>query len=172
MGCPTEATLVEFAEGVLDATAASLVEHHADACGACRRALAELAKTAPSVVTGSVAGASAPRSPPPAAPSALMAALIRVALVPGDVIAARYRIERLLAVGGMGAVYVAQHAETEQRVALKVLLADASASEQAMAGFRMEARVFSRIPGDHVVRVLDAGVDPDRQLGFIVMELL
>ena len=101
-----------------------------------------------------------------------MDALMRVPIEPGDVIAARYRIERLLAVGGMGAVYVAQHVETEQRVALKVLLAAANASERAMEGFRLEARVFSRIRGDHIVRVLDAGVDADKKLGFIVMELL
>src|SRR5262249_1887979 len=92
IGCPDEATLVEFAEGALGAVAAGRVEQHADACTECRRALAELGKAAPDALTAAVA-ASTRRSSPSSAPSALMDALMRLALAPGDVIAARYRIE-------------------------------------------------------------------------------
>jgi serine/threonine-protein kinase len=153
-----------FVEGTLDVPSAEVVLRHADECGACRRALAELARSAPLVAGPSIAGAPAP--------APVLEARLNAVLAPGDLVAARYRVERLLAVGGMGAVYVAQHVETEQRVALKVLLAGASASEQAILGFRLEARVFSRIPGDHIVRVFDAGIDADRKIAFIVMELL
>ena len=93
-------------------------------------------------------------------------------LAPGDVVAHRYRIERLLARGGMGVVYIAEHLETEQRVALKVLLPDVSTSAEAMDRFRLEARVFARLASDHIVRVVDAGVDETRHVAYIAMDLL
>jgi serine/threonine-protein kinase len=93
-------------------------------------------------------------------------------LSPGDVVAHRYRVERRLAGGGMGIVYVAEHVETEQKVALKVLIPDVAGSHEALERFRLEARVFARLSSDHIVRVLDAGIDDERKLGFIAMELL
>jgi predicted Zn-dependent protease len=45
-------------------------------------------------------------------------------------------------------------------------------SDKALVGFRLEARVFARIPSEHIVRVLDAGMDEERRLAFIAMELL
>jgi serine/threonine protein kinase len=174
MACPKEETLVEFAEALLDEAAARAVEEHVDGCSWCRQALAALAKGAPGIAGGSRSPTTpSPGSPPgDDAPAPPLNALAGAALAPGDVVSGRYRVERLLAMGGMGAVHVALHLETEQRVALKILLPSAGASERALEGFRLEARVFSRIPGNHIVRVLDAGLDPDRQLGFIVMELL
>src|SRR5258708_11475227 len=88
-------------------------------------------------------------------------------LARGDVVADRYRIERELARGGMGTVYVAEHVETEQRVALKIL-----AGAIDLERFRLEARVFARLASDHIVPVLDAGIDDARALGYIAMELL
>ena len=50
-------------------------------------------------------------------------------LAKGDVVADRYRVERELARGGMAVVYVAEHIETEQKVALKILMADPGSRE-------------------------------------------
>ena len=93
-------------------------------------------------------------------------------LAPGSVFAGRYRIDREIARGGMGVVYAAQHVETEQDVALKVILGPVSASSSAMESFKLEARVAARLDSEHVVRVLDAGVDPETELAFLTMELL
>jgi eukaryotic-like serine/threonine-protein kinase len=54
-------------------------------------------------------------------------------LEPGQVFAERYRIERFLAKGGMGAVFVAMHQLTEMKVALKVLHPEIVASAVARA---------------------------------------
>ena len=89
------------------------------------------------------------------------------------VIAARYRPIRLIATGGMGAVYEVEHVSTGARLALKVLLSSTNASPEALARFQHEVRATARIKSDNVVRVTDAGVAPE--LGgapFLVMELL
>ena len=77
-------------------------------------------------------------------------------LKPGYVFAGKYRIERKLGEGGMGAVYVARHLELGGPVALKVMLASVAGSE-ATSRFNREARAASMLHGEHIVRTLDAG---------------
>jgi eukaryotic-like serine/threonine-protein kinase len=93
-------------------------------------------------------------------------------LTEGTLFADRYRIERLVAHGGMGAVYEAVHLETERRCALKVMLAEVLESEVMRDRFRQEARVTARIQSEFVVDVLDAGIDEATAMPFLVMELL
>ena len=58
----------------------------------------------------------------------------------GDVLAGKYRIERVLGVGGMGVVVAATHLQLDQKVALKFLLPDAMANPDVVARFAREAR--------------------------------
>jgi serine/threonine-protein kinase len=90
-------------------------------------------------------------------------------LVPGALIAARYRIEGLIGSGGMGAVLSGFDTQLGQRVAIKVLL-PRRMDEIAVQRFFREARATQRIQSPFVVRVLDAGVDGERP--YIVMEQL
>ena len=90
----------------------------------------------------------------------------------GDVFAGRYRVERCIGTGGMGAVFEAEHMDTERRVALKVLHAQALNSETARERFKQEARVAGKLRHLHIVDVLDAGVDDLTAMPFLVMELL
>jgi serine/threonine-protein kinase len=90
-----------------------------------------------------------------------------------EIIASRYRPVRLIATGGMGAVFEVEHIRTGERLALKVLSSGANASPDALARFKHEARASARIRSDNVVRVTDADIAPE--LGgvpFLVMELL
>jgi serine/threonine-protein kinase len=91
---------------------------------------------------------------------------------PGCVFAERYRIERLLARGGFGAVYVAEQLATEAQVALKILWPHILGSEAAVASFQQEARIAGRVKSAHIVRVLDAGFDPATSMPYLAMELL
>jgi serine/threonine-protein kinase len=93
-------------------------------------------------------------------------------LEPGQIFAERYRIERFLASGGMGSVFVARHTTTELAVALKVLRPEVLSSTSARERFQLEARVAARVKSDHIVQVLDAGTDPVTKLPFVVRELL
>jgi serine/threonine-protein kinase len=93
-------------------------------------------------------------------------------LEPGQIFAGRYRIEKFLAKGGFGAVYVAEQTETELRVAIKVLWAHVLHSVDAVEKFKLEARVAGRVGSEHIVRVFDAGFDEATKMPFLVMELL
>jgi eukaryotic-like serine/threonine-protein kinase len=93
-------------------------------------------------------------------------------LNPGQAFAGRYRIEKFLAKGGFGAVYIAEQIETELRVALKVLWPHVLFSEDAVEKFKLEARIAGRVGSEHIVRVFDAGFDEESRMPFLVMELL
>jgi serine/threonine-protein kinase len=88
----------------------------------------------------------------------------------GDILAGKYRVERLLGEGGMGVVVEAYHELLDQRVAVKLLYHDV-ADREAQSRLLMEARSAAKIQSEHVTRVIDVDVGPDG-LPFIVMELL
>ena len=75
----------------------------------------------------------------------------------GEVLAGKYRVERVLGSGGMGVVVAATHLRLEQLVAIKLLLDSALESEEIVARFAREARAASRIQSEHVARVIDVG---------------
>ncbi|MBA2542514.1 MAG: protein kinase [Deltaproteobacteria bacterium] len=89
----------------------------------------------------------------------------------GDVLAGKYRVDRVLGIGGMGMVVSATHLELDQRVALKFMLPEALASAQATDRFLREARAAVKLRGEHVCRVLDVG-KLDNGSPYIVMEFL
>ena len=90
---------------------------------------------------------------------------------PGDVLAGKYKVERVLGVGGMGVVVQALHLELDERVAVKFLLPKAIESPEAATRFVREARAAVRIKSEHVVRVSDVG-RLDDGAPYIVMEFL
>ncbi len=91
---------------------------------------------------------------------------------PGFAFAGRYRVVRELATGGMGVVYEATHLVTGRSVALKVMLGHTLDQAELRARFLQEARVAAQIKSAHVVDVLDAGIDTETGIPFLVMELL
>jgi tRNA A-37 threonylcarbamoyl transferase component Bud32 len=90
---------------------------------------------------------------------------------PGEVIAGKYRVDRLLGVGGMGAVVAATHLGLGQTVAIKFLLAEVAQSANSVARFQREAQAAAMIQSDHVARVSDVGT-LDSGTPYMVMEFL
>nr|MBA2542079.1 serine/threonine protein kinase [Deltaproteobacteria bacterium] len=88
----------------------------------------------------------------------------------GKTIDGRYFIRRLIGRGGMGAVYEADHVGLDKRVAVKFLSINKS-DRDALARFRREAKIASRIVNEHVVPIYDVGT-ADADTDFIVMEFL
>lgn len=82
-----------------------------------------------------------------------------------------YRIVQKLGEGGMGAVYVAQHALLGRKAAIKVLLPALSSQPEVVHRFFNEARAVTSISDPGVVQVFDFGHHRDGS-AFIVMELL
>jgi serine/threonine-protein kinase len=88
----------------------------------------------------------------------------------GDVVAGKYRVERLLGKGGMGIVFTARDVALDRTVAIKMLLPALAADEDSVVRFRREARAAVRLKSEHSVRIHDVG-DHDGT-PFIVMEFL
>ncbi|MEO8703817.1 MAG: protein kinase [Kofleriaceae bacterium] len=79
-------------------------------------------------------------------------------LEPGQVIAQRYRVQRLLGKGGMGAVYLADDEVLGELVALKIISSAFASDEQGMiARFRREAASARKVSSPSVIRIHDLG---------------
>ena len=89
---------------------------------------------------------------------------------PGEVLAGKYRIERIIGKGGMGAVLAAQHELLGERVAIKFLLGEIAQNPEAVARFNNEAKNAFKIQSEHVCRIMDFG--SERGMPFMVMEFL
>jgi serine/threonine-protein kinase len=89
----------------------------------------------------------------------------------GVVLSDRYRIVRKLGEGGMGAVYQAEHALIEKRLALKVLSPELAHRPELVARFLQEAKAASRIGHENVVDISDFGQSPEG-LVYVAMEYL
>src|SRR5262245_22584639 len=88
----------------------------------------------------------------------------------GDLLASKYRVERILGEGGMGVVVAAYHELLDQNVAVKLLYQDI-ADREAQSRLLLEARSAAKLQSEHVARVIDVDVGTDG-LPFNVMELL
>lgn len=89
----------------------------------------------------------------------------------GEVLAGKYRVERILGAGGMGIVVAAHHLSLDQLIALKFLLPEANANPEARKRFAREARNAVRLKSEHVARIFDVGA-LDNGASYIVMEFL
>ena len=92
----------------------------------------------------------------------------------GQVLDDKYRLERLLGQGGMGAVYLATHLGTERYVALKLIAPQFMRNPEFVERFKREARAAGRLRHPNVVDVTDfgfSGAGPDR-VAYLVMEYL
>jgi len=89
----------------------------------------------------------------------------------GQILAGKYRVERVLGSGGMGVVVAAWHLELEQRVAVKFLHPLALERADTAERFRREARSAAKIRSEHVARVIDVGI-MDGGVPYMVMEYL
>src|SRR5947207_2080090 len=74
---------------------------------------------------------------------------------PGETIAGKYRIARLLGQGGMGAVFEAMHLGLSQKIAIKFLRPNLLCDEEAVARFSREARHASKLSSVHATRIFD-----------------
>jgi len=100
-----------------------------------------------------------------------MASLNDTEVATGQILAGKFRIERVLGRGGMGVVVAATHLHLEQRVAIKFLLPDALKIPEAVKRFEREARAAVRIKSEHVARVTDVGT-LETGSPYMVMEYL
>ena len=89
----------------------------------------------------------------------------------GTVVAGKYLVERVLGVGGMGAVVAGHDLRDGRLVAIKFLLPQCADEPQLVVRFEREARATERLRSEHVRQMLEAGVDAAGNR-YIVMEYL
>lgn len=88
----------------------------------------------------------------------------------GLVVGDRFRLERELGRGGMGAVWLARHLGLDVPCAIKFILAQAAESSELRARFEREAKAAAHIKGANVVQILDYGIW--QNVPYIAMEYL
>lgn len=87
----------------------------------------------------------------------------------GRTVSGKYRIEKLLGRGAMGAVYRARFAALEKNVAVKVMHRSIAVDPKFVGRFHREAKAASRLDHPNSMRVIDFGEEPDGLL-YIAME--
>jgi serine/threonine-protein kinase len=111
---------------------------------------------------GGVSGQSNKKlSPRPAGPASLI----------GSTLSGRYRIDRLLGEGGMGAVYEAEHTHMRKKLAVKVLHPEMSRLPEVVARFEREAMAAAHIDHPNVAGATDFGKLDDGSF-FLVLEFV
>jgi serine/threonine protein kinase len=92
----------------------------------------------------------------------------------GQILDEKYRLERLLGQGGMGAVYLATHVGTERYVALKLITPQFMRNKEFVERFKREARAAGRLRHPNVVDVTDFGFARagKESVAYLVMEYL
>ncbi len=90
---------------------------------------------------------------------------------PGDVFEGRYRIESELGRGAFGIVYRATDLETQETLAIKVLLPWASKDQELRHRLEREARLAGQLKSTHAIRIDRVAQSPRGQV-YVVMEYL
>jgi hypothetical protein len=88
----------------------------------------------------------------------------------GQVIDGRYRIDRALGEGAMGAVFAAEHLKLQKPVALKIILPEHAGDAELAQRFAREAMVSAKLDHPHVASAMDCGSLPDGG-AYLVMQL-
>jgi serine/threonine protein kinase len=89
----------------------------------------------------------------------------------GKLLDNRYRLVEKIGEGGMGSIYKAIHTEMGRTCAIKLLTAISTANEDAIARFKREAKMASRIDNPHAVTIYDFGEAEGGEL-FLAMEYI
>jgi eukaryotic-like serine/threonine-protein kinase len=102
--------------------------------------------------------------------SSLRRAIDDLPIKPGEMVAASYRVERVIGIGGTAVVLEAAHASQRQRVAIKMLLPENASSKEAKKRFEREERMLAQLHSEHILRIYGTG--QHRGLPFMLLELL
>jgi serine/threonine-protein kinase len=114
---------------------------------------------------------SSPDDATPDAHARKQAVLDRASALVGSVISDRYRVEEVIAAGGMGCVYRGQHIHMRKRVAIKILLPDTEGLPDLVTRFEREAIAGAHIDHPNVAAATDFGTLPDGSY-FLILQYI
>jgi len=177
--CPDNETLVAFLHDQLEPAEQRALAEHVDHCQACHELVGQLLSD-PSEAQGTPGSSRAERNAATHSSHALLApeASARQAdgapLRPGDSVG-RFVVERLLGMGGMGAVHAAYDPDLERNVALKLVRpwhrpGERQGAGEASARLRREAQALAKLSHPNIVPVYEVGEFRDQT--YLAMELV
>ncbi len=140
--CIDENTVLDFVQGRLPSVDVAAIDEHADGCLSCRKAIDEAVRAFRERATG----VDRPEEP------------VVTRFAAGDKLAARYRIVRFIARGGMGEVYEAEDEMLGTHIAVKTVAASISDNPLAARRLKQEVNLARRITHPNVCRIFDLGV--------------
>jgi eukaryotic-like serine/threonine-protein kinase len=103
--------------------------------------------------------------------SATKVNLVRTPFAAGEVIGGRYRVDGIVAEGGMGVIVAATHLELDETVAIKFLKPELAADPEIVGRFAREAKAAAKLKSEYTAAVHDVGISHERG-PYIVMEYL
>ncbi len=119
---------------------------------------------APTIVgSGSASGDSSPAHP-------IFSHIGATVFHEGDILGGRYEIQKLLGMGGMGAVYKARDMEVERVVGLKVIRPDLAGNPAILARFKQELVLARQVTHKNIIRIYD--LNEADGVKFITMEFI
>src|SRR6516225_12495400 len=156
--CPTQEQLERFLSGRLSDFDRSAVNAHVQTCSACRQTVSTLGPGGSGTLVWN----------PHLEDGAQ--AQVAAALPPQLRNHPRYDVRELLDVGGMGAVYKAEHRLLERTVVLKVIRPDVLSKPEQVQRFLREAKIAASLTHPNIVTVYEA--EQAGETYFLVMEYL
>jgi urea transport system substrate-binding protein len=153
--CPSQEQLQQLVGGRLSDFDRAAVDTHVQTCALCRRTLTNLRQSDPGTHVWQTRGAATEQ-----------AAVLPVELNDHP----RYKVLELLDVGGMGAVYKAEHRLLERTVVLKVIRQDILSQPEQVKRFLREAKLAATLTHPNIVTLYEA--EQIGQAYFLVMEYL
>ena len=90
----------------------------------------------------------------------------------GDVLNHIFQVERFLARGGMGEVFVGCNVNTDEKVAIKVMLPALASDEKVIAMFRKEARTLTKLHHPALVQYRVLAQEPQLHVLYIVTDFI
>src|SRR5262245_61975387 len=171
---PSPEKLPEFGLGLLDPEQTAAIESHVASCDSCCEALQSvvddsLVSRLRDAVSTAGHGLAVSETPTLASPNPDVGVAEAPRALPAELAShPRYRIEKLLGAGGMGAVYRAYHRVMERPVALKIISQSLTTKPGMVERFAREAKAAARLSHPNIVTAFDA--EEAGGTHFLVME--
>lgn len=166
--------LAAYANGLADAADIPLLEAHVSECKSCCRTIAGLPADSLAILASDAVDTLGPvidtdsEGRPSASPSSTCAEGV---VPPPELLRhERYQIVRLIGMGGMGAVYLAEHRLMKRQVAIKIVHTHLLQNSTAVSRFQQEVEAAARLSHPNVVTAYDAEKEGD--FHFLVTEFV
>src|SRR5262249_25416800 len=141
--CPSNQQLEQFLNGRLSDFDRAAVDTHVQTCSACRQTVTSLGQGGAGTVCNQEPAQEAPEEDVAALPPELLNH-------------PRYHVLEILDVGGMGAVYKAEHRLLERTVVLKIIRRDVLSKPELVQRFIREAKIAAALTHPNIVTLFEA----------------